>query len=282
MNQPPGRHMQEIELTRISPGGRLPRLGLRELWANRELLYFLTWRDVKIRYKQTAIGIVWAVLQPVLTTAVFTVLFSSFARFDTADVPYPLFALSGLTIWLFVHNAVTMASNSFVANTNLVTKVYFPRLLVPAAAVLAGLFDLFISFLILVVLMIWYGTVPGANIVFFPLFFVLALVLAASLGILFSAVNVRFRDVKFALPFILQVWMIASPIFYPASILSDRWKLVFAVNPLAGILDGLRVSLFGGAFDWRVIAISSASLLVLAAVSLFIFKWMEDEFADLI
>lgn len=274
--------MQQIEITKIEPSTRLPRFDLKDIWAHRELLYFLTLRDIKIRYKQTAIGVAWAILQPVLTTAVFTVLFSTFARFDTGEVPYPLFALSGLMIWLFVHNAVTMASSSFVSNTNLVTKVYFPRLIVPAAAVLAGLFDLLISFLILVVLMIWYSTAPGANVILFPVFLLLSFLLAAALGILFSAVNVRFRDVKFALPFLLQVWMIASPIFYPISILSDKWKLVFAANPLTGILEGMRTSLFGGEFDWRVIGVSCASLLVLMIVSLLIFKWMEDEFADLI
>jgi lipopolysaccharide transport system permease protein len=274
--------MQEIEVTKIVPSGRLPGLDLKELWAHRELLYFLTLRDVKIRYKQTAIGVAWAVFQPVLTTAVFTVLFSTFARFETGSVPYPLFALSGLMVWLFVHNAVTMASNSFVSNVNLVTKVYFPRLIVPLAAVLAGLFDLLISFLILVILMTWYSSIPGSNVVLFPLFLLLALLLATALGVLFSAVNVRFRDVKFALPFLLQVWMISSPIFYPTSILSDKWRLVFAVNPLTGILDGMRTSLFGGVFDWRVIGISCASLLMLLGASLFIFKWMEDEFADLI
>jgi len=260
----------------------MPRFDLKDIWLRRELLYFLTLRDVKIRYKQTAIGVAWAVLQPVLTTAVFTVLFSTFARFETGSVPYPLFALSGLMIWLFVHNAVTMASNSFVSNTNLVTKVYFPRLIVPLAAVLAGLFDLLISFLILVILMFWYPSAPNRNIVFFPLFLFLSLLLATALGVLLSAVNVRFRDVKFALPFLLQVWLITSPIFYPTSILSDKWKLVFAVNPLTGVLEGVRTSLFGGAFDWRVIGISCVSLLVLSVGALFIFKWMEDEFADLI
>ena len=274
--------MQETEVTRIVPAGRLPYFDLKEIWAHRELLYFLTWRDVKIRYKQTAIGVAWAVLQPVLTTAVFTVLFSKFARFETGSVPYPLFALSGLMIWLFVHNAVTMASNSFVSNTNLVTKVYFPRLIVPAAAVLAGLFDLVISLLILVILMVWYSAVPGLNIILFPLFLLLSFLLAMALGILFSAVNVKFRDVKFALPFLLQVWMIASPIFYPLSLLSDKWKLAFAINPLTGILEGLRSSLFGTPFDWQVIGISCLSLLVLLIVSLAIFKWMEDDFADLI
>lgn len=274
--------MQEIEITRIEPRKSRFGLELRDIWRHRELLYFLTWRDVKIRYKQTLIGVAWALLQPVLTTAIFTVLFSRFAKFDTGDIPYPLFALSGLMIWLFTHTSVTMASNSFVSNTNLVTKVYFPRLIVPIAAVWGGLFDLLFCFLILVPLMFYYGVVPDSGILLLPVFIVLSLLLASALGILFSALNVRFRDVKFGLPFLLQVWMITSPIFYPTSILSPKWKLVFAVNPLTGILEGLRTSLFGGSFDWPLIGISCLSFLVIAIISVFIFRWMEDDFADLI
>jgi lipopolysaccharide transport system permease protein len=177
---------------------------------------------------------------------------------------------------------VTMASGSFVSNTNLVTKVYFPRLIVPLAAVIAGLIDLLFSFLILVGLMLYYRTWPTPAMLLVPVFIVLSSLLAAALGILFSALNVKFRDVKFALPFLLQVWMIASPIFYPLSLLSEKWKLIFAINPLTGILEGFRSSLFGGAFDWPVIGISAASLVVLLTLSIFVFKWMEDDFADLI
>ena len=271
----------QTEITRIKPAGRLG-WDLSELWAYRELLYFLTWRDVKIRYKQTAIGVLWAVLQPVLTTAIFTVIFSNFARFDTAGIPYPLFALSGLMVWLYVHTAVTMASGSFVSNTNLVTKVYFPRLIVPLAAVIAGLTDLLFSFAILVIMMLYYNTLPPAAVICVPIFIVAAALLSAALGILFSALNVKFRDVKFALPFLLQVWMIASPIFYPLSLLSQKWKLAFALNPLTGILEGFRAALFGGPFDWPVIGISAVSLAVMLTLSIVVFKWMEDEFADLI
>lgn len=257
-------------------------MDLKEIWAYRELLYFLTWRDVKIRYKQTAIGVLWVILQPIITTAIFTVLFSNFARFETKDVPYPLFALSGLMIWLFVHTSITMASNSFVSNTNLVTKVYFPRLIVPFAATLAGITDLFFSLIILVVLMIYYGTAPTLQLLLAPLFLILAVIQTAAFGTLFSALNVRFRDVKFALPFALQVWMIVSPIFYSSSMLSEKWRLIFAVNPLVGILEGFRAALFGTNFDWQIIGVSSVSVLVLVLLSLFVFKRMEDDFADLI
>lgn len=255
---------------------------LRDLYAHRELLYFLTWRDIKIRYKQTAIGIFWAILQPLLTTAVFTVLFGIFARFDTNSIPYPLFALSGLLIWLFVHTSISMASTSFINNSNLVTKVYFPRLIVPIAATLASLFDLIFAFAILVLMMLWYGSAVSVTIALAPLFLLLAIVQAIAFGTLFSALNVRFRDVKFALPFLLQVWMIASPIFYPISIVPDRWRLVFALNPLTGIIEGLRSALFGTAFDWPLIAVSAASLVILTAFSVLAFRMLEDDFADVI
>jgi lipopolysaccharide transport system permease protein len=270
------------KVTLIAPAGRFVGLDLAGIWAYRELLYFLAWRDVKIRYKQTAIGIIWVVLQPVLTTAIFTVIFSRFARFDTGGVPYPLFALSGLMIWLFVHTSITMASTSFVNNTNLVTKVYFPRLIVPMAATIASLFDLLFGVAILAALMLWYGTFPDVQVTLAPLFLLLAILLAVGFGMLFSALNVRFRDVKFALPFLLQVWMIASPIFYPASLMSEKWKLIFALNPLTGILEGFRSSLFGTPFDWPVITISAVSTIGLTIISLLVFKKMEDDFADMI
>lgn len=274
--------IESTEITIIKPGARFASLDLAEIWKYRELLYFLTVRDIRLRYKQTLIGVTWAVLQPVLTTAIFTVIFSNFARFDTGNVAYPLFALSGLIIWLFVHTSVSLASSSFVNNTNLVTKVYFPRLIVPIAATLGALFDLIIGFIILIATMIYFGVRPTSQLLLAPLFVILGLGVAIAFGTLFSALNVRFRDVKFALPFLLQVWMIASPIFYPAALLSEKWRLIFALNPLTGILDGFRSALFGSAFDWPVIGVSAGSLVVLTLISLFVFKSMEDSFADLI
>lgn len=272
--------MQEI--TKIKPSGKRLNLDLKDLWTYRELLYFLTRRDIKIRYKQTAIGVLWAILQPVLTTAIFTVLFSSFARFETGEIEYPLFALSGLMIWLFVFNAITFAANSFVSNTNLVTKIYFPRLIVPLAATFAALSDLVFSLALLIILMIWYGVDLSWQIALAPVFLFLAILQTVAFGALFSALNVRFRDVKFALPFALQVWLLISPIFYPSNILSEKWRLIFAINPLTGILEGFRAALFAREFDWTVIAISCASILILLLFSLFVFKKMEDDFADMI
>src|SRR5687767_7888606 len=188
---------QDTDVTIIKPGGLFASLDLAEIWRYRELLYFLTLRDIKIRYKQTLIGVTWAILQPVLTTAIFTVIFSNFARFDTGSVPYPLFALSGLILWLFVHSSVSFASSSFVNNTNLVTKVYFPRLIVPIAATLATLFDFLFGVLILIAMMAYYGVSVTSQIVAAALFVAMTFILAVAIGTLFSALNVRFRDVKF-------------------------------------------------------------------------------------
>jgi lipopolysaccharide transport system permease protein len=274
------------QITYIKPAGSWLTLDLKDFWTYRELLYFLTWRDVKVRYKQTAIGVVWAILQPVLTTAIFTVIFSSVARFESQTVPYPLFALSGFLIWLFVFNSISFSANSLVGNANLVTKIYFPRLIVPVSATLSGLFDLLFSFAVLLVLMIYYvskGAVELSwQIALMPVFVFLTILLSVSLGTLFSALNVRFRDVKFALPFVLQVWMFASPIFYPPEILSEKARFLLAFNPLTGILQGFRAALFAEKFDWPAIGISSAVIVVSACLSLFVFKRMEDDFADLI
>lgn len=274
--------MQETPIVKIKPGSAWLNLDLKDLWTYRELLYFLTLRDIKVRYKQTAIGVLWAILQPVLTTAIFTVIFSQFARVDSLAIPYPLFALSGLLLWLFVNSSITTASNSLISNTNLVTKIYFPRLIVPLAATLAGLVDFVLGLVLLVGLMIYYGVALTWQIVFAPIFIVLTILLALSFGTLFAALNVRFRDVKFALPFALQIWMFVSPVFYPASVLSEKWRVVFAFNPLTGILEGFRAALFGGEFNWFAVVVSVVLIFVLILTSLFVFKRMEDDFADLI
>lgn len=266
----------------ISSGRSWLSLDLKELWQARELLYFLAWRDIKVRYKQTAIGILWVVLQPVMTTAVLTAIFSTFARFDTSPTPYPLFALSGIVVWVFVYTAITMTSNSFVINANMVTKVYFPRLIVPLSATLACAFDLLISLPVLIVLMVYYGIAPTWQLVLSPLFIILVFVQTAAFGIFFSALTIRFRDVKFTLPFLLQIWMLASPVFYPVSLLPEKWRLVFAINPLTGMIEGFRASLIGTALDWPAIGVSFISILVIVAGSVFVFRRMEDDFADLI
>lgn len=272
--------MQEITI--IKPETSRFQIGLKDLWIYRELLYFMTLRDLKIRYKQTAIGVFWAILQPVLTTAIFTAIFTSIARFESITVPYPLFALSGILIWLYVNTSITMASNSLVGNANLVTKIYFPRLIVPLAATLSGLLDLLIGVFLLVLLMLWYGAAFSAQMLLAPVFIGLGVILATAIGTFFAAVNVKFRDVKFALPFALQIWMFLSPVFYPLEILSEKWRLVFAFNPLTGILLGFRSSMFGTPYDWFAIGISAGFTLILLMFGFFVFKKMENDFADLI
>jgi lipopolysaccharide transport system permease protein len=274
--------MHETPITKIKPDSARFNLDLKDLWIYRELLYFLTLRDVKVRYKQTAIGVLWAILQPVLTTAIFTVIFTQFARFDSLEIAYPLFALSGLLLWLFVNNSITMSSNSLVGNANLVTKVYFPRLIVPISATLAGLLDLALGFLILLGLMLYYGVSLTWQILLAPVFVLETVLLTLSLGTLFSALNVRFRDVKFALPFALQIWLFLSPVFYPLGIFSGKRQILFALNPMSGILEGFRSSLFGTSFNWTTIGISFVLTVILMFVSIFVFKRMEDDFADLI
>jgi lipopolysaccharide transport system permease protein len=271
-----------LTVTVIEPRRTRLALGLRELWAGRDLLRLLTLRDIQIRYKQTLLGVAWALVQPLITTAIFTIIFSTFARLDTGRIPYPAFVLAGLAIWLFIYAAVTIASASFVNNANLVTKVYFPRLLVPISATLALVLDLAVSLLLLVVLTVYYRLVPAPQMMLAPVFVLWAILLALSLGILLSALTVRFRDVKFILPFALQIWMIATPVFYPLSMIPEKWQLAFAINPLVGLIDGFRSAMFAEPFNWAVIAISAAATASIAVLSVAVFRGMEDDFADVI
>lgn len=275
--------MSTIEHNRtidIRPSRGFFSVDLGELWAHRELLYFLTLREIKVRYKQTLIGVLWVILQPVLTAALLSLIFATFARFESVTVPYTLFALSGIVVWQFVQSSITTTSNSFIANTNLVTKVYFPRLIVPLASTLAAAFDLLVSLPVLAAVMFFYGVAPGSSVVLAPAFLLLALIAAGAIGVLFSSLNVRFRDVKFAIPFFLQVWMFASPIVYPAAIIPEKWRYVFAVNPLVGVVEAWRGALLGTPFDWRTLAVSCASTAAIALVALLVFRRMEDDFAD--
>jgi lipopolysaccharide transport system permease protein len=274
--------MLEKQVVRIEPSNSRFSLDLAEFWSYRELLYFLTWRDVKVRYKQTAIGVLWVILQPLLTTAVFTLIFTYFARFETLQIPYPLFALSGLLIWLFMNFSITMSTNSLVSNANLVTKVYFPRIIIPVASVLAGLLDLALGFFILFLLMFYYGVEIGLKIIFAPLFVIEAVILTISVSVFLSILNIRFRDVKFALPFFLQIWMFSSPIFYHLDVFPKKWQFLFYMNPLSGILEGLRASLFNQDFNLTSITISAFLTIFSFVASVLFFKSMESEIADII
>jgi lipopolysaccharide transport system permease protein len=258
------------------------RFAFADLWAYRELLYFLTWRDIKVRYKQTALGASWAIIQPLATMLLFTLVFNRLVGLDTGRVPYPLFAYMGLLIWTFFANAITNGTNSLINNTNLITKVYFPRSFIPAAAVAAGVVDLFIAGFILVGLLVYYGVAPGSGIVFLPLFLLLAVLLAWAVGMLISALTVKYRDLRHALPFLIQFWMFASPVIYPSSLVPGRWRHLLAFNPLTGIIEGFRAALTGGTFDRTATLIAIVMTLAVLALSFYLFRRIEETFADLI
>lgn len=258
------------------------QLNLGDLWAYRELLYFLTLRDIKVRYKQTLMGAVWVMIQPLMTMLIFTLVFNKFARLDTKDIPYPLFAYSGLLVWTFFSNAVTTGTYSLVNNSHLVTKVYFPRVFMPAAAVGAGLVDLAIASLLLISLAIYYGVRPSWGALLLPLMVFLAATLALGTGMLVSALTVKYRDLRHALPFVMQFWMFASPVIYPSSIVPEQWRWLLLINPMTGILEGFRAALTGQPFDWTMIVISAVVAMTLLAFAFYVFRGLEDTFADVI
>lgn len=268
-------------LVSIGPGKNWVSLNLRDLWMYRDLLYFLIWRDVKVRYKQTVLGVAWAVMQPLFTMLIFTLIFGRLAGMKSDGIPYPLFAYAGLMSWTFFANAVTNSGNSLVGSANLITKVYFPRLLIPAAAVIAGLVDFAIAFVLLAVLMLYYKVGVTWHILMLPVLMLLTTLLATGVGMWASALNVKYRDIRYALPFIIQLWFFASPIIYPASIF-QRWRWVLALNPMAGLIEGYRAALFGRPFDWVMLALSAALTLALLTYAAFTFKRMEKSFADII
>ncbi|HEX8284647.1 MAG TPA: ABC transporter permease [Pyrinomonadaceae bacterium] len=258
------------------------QLNLGDLWAYRELLYFLTWRDIKVRYKQTLMGVAWVVIQPLLMMIVFTLVFNKFIRAEGVAIPYPLFAYSGLLLWTFFSVSVSSGMNSLIGNTSLVTKVYFPRVFIPAAAVGAGLVDFSVGAVLLVPLAAYYGVSVTWKLLLLPGFVGLAAALALAVGMMSSALTVRYRDLRHALPFLLQLWMFASPVIYPVSVVPPRWRWLLAANPMAGVLEGFRASLAGMAFDWGLVAVPLVAAPLLLAAAFYVFRRLEDTFADII
>lgn len=256
---------------------------LRAVWEYRELLFLLVWRDVAVRYKQTVLGIGWAVLQPLLTMVVFSAVFGSFAKIPSDGVPYPVFAYTALLPWSYFSGALTRSGNSLVGNANLISKVFFPRLLVPLAAALAGLVDFAVAFVILLGLMVFYGIRPTATLWALPLFLLLAFATALGAGLWLSALNVKYRDVGYLLPFIVQIWMYASPVAYPSSIVPDRFRVLFGLNPMAGVIEGFRAALLGTrTLDWSLLAASLLIVAVLLFTGALYFNRSEEMFADVV
>jgi lipopolysaccharide transport system permease protein len=267
----------------IKPSRGWSSLGLRDVWEYRELLYFLVWRDLKARYKQTALGAAWAVIQPLVTTIIFTVIFSYLARIPSEGIPYPIFSYAALLPWNYFAHSLDRVSNSVVNSAQLITKVFFPRLVIPISAVLSGLVDFAIAFMLLIVLMVYYGFRPTAGLALLPAFVLLAMITALGVGLWMSALNVYYRDVKYVTSFLIQVWMYATPIIYPVSMVPERFRLLYGLNPMMGVVEGFRWALLGhtSAPDSSVAVSSLVAAVVLVSGALY-FRRMERTFADVV
>ena len=275
-------HLPHEPLVVIQPSKKWNLLSLKDIWAYRELLFFLTWRDVKVRYKQTALGAAWAILQPLFMMLIFTIFFGRLAGVGSSGIPYPLFALAGLVPWTFFANAITASGNSLVGSAHLITKVYFPRLIVPAAAMLAGLVDFVLAFLLLCLLMIYYRVGLTVQILFLPVLILLTALFSLGVGTWMSALNVKYRDVRFALPFLIQLWLFVSSVIVPSSSVPPKWRWLLMLNPMSGIIEGYRSALFGLPFDWPALSIAAVLTLLILLYAIYAFSRVERSFADII
>jgi len=272
----------EVPVIFIRPSQGWISLNLRDLWEYRELLYFLTWRDIKVRYKQTVLGAAWAVLQPFFTMVVFSIFFGRLAKVPSDGIPYPIFAYSALLPWQLFAQAMTRSGNSLVANQHLITKVYFPRLIIPISAVLAGLVDFAIAFVVLLGMMFYYGIVPTAAALTLPLFLLLAMATAMAVGLWLSALNVQYRDVGYTIPFLTQSWLFATPIAYSSSLVPEQWRALYGLNPMAGVVEGFRWALLGKAPPGPLLVVSVTVVTLLLIGGVYYFRRMESIFADVV
>ena len=275
--------LAEVPVTIIRPSRGWISLNLRDLWEYRELLYFLTWRDIKVRYKQTVLGAAWAIIQPFFTMVVFSLFFGRLAKVPSDDIPYPIFSYAALVPWTFFANGLQQSSTSLVASANLIKKVYFPRLVVPISGVISGVVDFVLAFVVLLGMMLYFGIVPTWNVVWLPLLLLLALVTSLGVGLWLTAMNVQFRDVRYAVPFLVQAWMFATPIAYPSSLLDEPWRTLYGINPMAGVVEGFRWALLGTETAPGPIVLVSALVAVGLLISgAFYFRRMEKTFADVV
>ena len=279
----PSVERSDLPHTRIEPSKGWISLGLKDLWQYRELLFFLTWRDIKVRYKQTALGAAWAIIQPLFTMLVFTLFFGRLAKVPSDGIPYPLFSYTALLPWQLFAYALTESSNSVVANERLITRVYFPRLVVPLASILSGLVDFVIAFTLVIGMMVWYGVRPTWAVLTLPFFVVFTMMTALGVGLWLSALNVQYRDVRYTLTFIVQFWLIASPVAYSSTLVPARWRPFYGLNPMAGVIEGFRWALLGkpqapGAMLW----VSVAVVAVVLVGGLYYYRRMEKTFADVV
>jgi lipopolysaccharide transport system permease protein len=272
-----------IATTVVEPRRAFWNLELGHLWEYHELLFFMVWRDVKVRYKQTALGVAWAVLQPLMATLIFSVFFGRLARMPSDGIPYPVFAYLGMVPWQYFSNAITESSNSLVASQNLIKKVYFPRLIIPMGSVIAGLVDFFFAFIVLIGMMFYYGIRPSATIFLAPVFLLLAVFTALAAGLWLSALNVQFRDVKHTIPFLVQFWFFMTPVVYPASLVPGKYRMLYGLNPMAGVVAGFRYSVLGKtAKPDSLIIVSAVAVAVMLVGGVLYFRRMESSFADVV
>lgn len=272
---------REPRVTRLEPTSGWVALGLRELWRYRELLYFLVWRDIKVRYKQTVLGASWAVIQPFMTMVVFSIFFGGMGGMESDNIPYPIFSYAALVPWYFFSNGVTKSANSLVGGANMLKKVYFPRLAMPIASVLSGAVDFVLSFIVLLAMMVFYGTYPTGHVVWLPFLLLLTLITSLGVGFWLSALNVQFRDVRHTVGFLTQFWLFATPIAYSSSMLDEPWRTLYAINPMAGVVEGFRWALLGTETQpGPMIIVSSVVAVTLFLGGAFYFRRMERTFAD--
>ncbi|MDT7041580.1 ABC transporter permease [Candidatus Nitronereus thalassa] len=279
----PSGELSSPEAFRIQPSKGWVNLRLGELWEYRELLYFLTWRDIKVRYKQTVLGASWAIIQPFFTMVVFSLFFGKLAKMPSDGIPYPIFAYAALVPWTFFANGLVQSSNSLIGSSNLIKKIYFPRLVIPISSVVSGVIDFTLAFLVLVGMVLFYGIIPTANIIWLPFLLILAFMTSLGVGLWFSAMNVQFRDIRYTVPFITQFWLFATPIAYPSSLLSEPWRTLYALNPMVGVVEGFRWALLGtNTAPGPMIAASFMAALIILVGGAFYFRRMERTFADVV
>jgi lipopolysaccharide transport system permease protein len=272
-----------LPVTDIVPSHGWVSLRLGELWEYRELLYFLTWRDIKVRYKQTVLGAAWAILQPFFSMVIFSIFFGQLAKVPSDQIPYPIFSYAALVPWMFFANGLSQSTTSLVGSANLLQKVYFPRMIIPISAVLSGGVDFALAFLVLLGMMVFYGILPNAAVIWLPLLLLLALITSLGVGLWLTALNVQFRDVKYIVPFLVQAWMFASPVAYSSSLLSQPWRTIYGLNPMAGVIEGFRWALLGANTQpGPILLVSSLAAILLLVSGAYVFRRMEKTFADVV
>jgi lipopolysaccharide transport system permease protein len=275
--------MEATRVLRIQPSRGWVSLKLGEVWAYRELLYFLVWRDLKVRYKQTVLGALWAIIQPFSTMVIFSLFFGKLAKMPSDGIPYPIFAYVALVPWSFFAGALSHSSNSLVGSANLIKKVYFPRLVIPVSTVLSGIVDFALAFTVLIAMMLYYGVGLSLKVLWLPLFLILAFVISLGVGLWLSSLNVKYRDIRYIVPFITQFWLFATPVAYPSSLLSEPWRTVYGLNPMVGVVEGFRWALLRtNSSPGAIVLVSALVALIILITGAFYFRRMEKTFADIV